>query len=374
MRLAQTSRTILLILTCVFAVSSASDAQVQTTTSKKVRPSQEAAPVETFANQASIFAARSRVLKKAIAKVKNSIVHIEAQKKSENRAGDEKTVTEAGSGILFKYKNKNYILTNLHVVKESAPTRINVMLNGGRFFRPTTVKSDPASDIAILSVRADNLPPCPIGDSDKVEIGDFVFAVGSPFGLSHSVTYGFVSAIGRRNLDLGDADVLFQDFIQTDAAINPGNSGGPLLNISGEAIGINTAIASNSGGNDGIGFSIPINMAMRISKDLIDHGRVRRAFLGVLLSSEFDFEKARKIGMNRCCGALVTRVSSNSPALSAGLQVNDLILKFNNIEIENDAHLVNLVSFSPIGKRLPILIFRNRQQVQLYVTVRERGK
>lgn len=318
-----------------------------------------------------LMIARAKVLKKAIKRVKPAIVHLEAQKVEKGRTGD-KTITEAGSGVLFEYQSKQYILTNLHVVKGSSPSKINVMLDGGRFFKPNSILSDSASDVAVLGVRETTFPVCKFGDSDQVEIGDFVFAVGSPFGLSHSVTYGFVSARGRRNLELGDEDVRFQDFLQTDAAINPGNSGGPLMNLKGEVIGINTAIASNSGGNDGIGFSIPINMALSIGHDLIDYGQVRRAFLGVTLSSEYDFQKATDLGMNRYYGALVTRVGTGSPAQQAGVRINDLILEFNNSEVKDDAHLVNLVSQTMPGNSLPIMVLRNGQKLKLFANIRKR--
>src|SRR6185503_4020578 len=150
-----------------------------------------------------------------------------------------------------------------------------------------------------MSVAAPGLVPARLGDSGKLEIGDFVLAVGSPFGLSHSVTYGIISAMGRRDLELGDDGVPYQDFLQTDAAINPGNSGGPLLNLRGEVIGINTAIASNSGGNEGIGFTIPINMTMYVARQLIDRGSVAHAYLGVRLDMNFGPEAAAKLGLSR---------------------------------------------------------------------------
>src|SRR5262249_36577839 len=150
--------------------------------------------------------------------------------------------------------------------------------------------------------------PARLGDSNQLEIGDYVVAVGSPFGLSQSVTSGIVSAKGRRDLDLGDEGGRFQDFLQTDAAINPGNSGGPLINLKGEVIGINTAIASNSGGSEGIGFTIPVNMAMVIVRQLIDHGSVTRAFLGVNLDSKFNASIAARLGMPQPRGARITGI------------------------------------------------------------------
>ncbi len=216
--------------------------------------------------------------------------------------------------------------------------------------------------------------PRPLGDSDKVEIGDFVLAVGSPFGLSHSVTFGIISAKGRRDLRLGEANVRFQDFLQTDAAINPGNSGGPLVNLRGEIIGINTAIASNSGGNEGIGFSIPVNMFMVVARQLIERGKVSRAFLGVKLESKFGPAAAVEAGLPRLMGAKVTTLIKNSPAEAARLQVGDIILEFNRVPIEDDAHLINLVSLTPVGTTVPVVIFRDRRMLTIQVEVGDRSK
>ena len=183
-------------------------------------------------------------------------------------------------------------------------------------------------------------------------MGDFVLAVGSPFGLSHSVTYGIISAKGRRDLELGVEGVRYQDFFQTDAAINPGNSGGPLLNLRGKVIGINTAIASSSGGSEGIGFTIPINIAMSVAKQLIDQGSVVRAMLGVSLDSRYDDALARELGLSRRVGARVNRVNPNTAAEETEIQVGDVILMFDDVRIEDDDHLVNQVKLTPIGKKV----------------------
>jgi len=172
----------------------------------------------------------------------------------------------AGSGVIIERKDHYYVLTNWHVIRGAAPAAIKINLADGRCLHPTDVLKDAQTDVAVLPVSAPDLVAASVGDSDRMQIGDFVLAVGSPFGLSHSVTFGIISAKGRRDLRLGNSAVHFQDFLQTDAAINPGNSGGPLVNLHGEVIGINTAIASNSGGNEGIGFSIPINQARRVAE------------------------------------------------------------------------------------------------------------
>ena len=222
-----------------------------------------------------------------------------------------------------------------------------------------------------MAIAADNLVPARLGDSTKLDIGDFVLAVGSPFGLTHSVTYGIISAKGRRDLQLGDDGVQYQDFLQTDAAINPGNSGGPLLNLRGEVIGINTAIASTSGGNEGIGFTIPINMVMVIADQLIERGSVVRAYLGVRLDATFGPEAAAKMGLPRPEGARVTGITQNSPAESQ-LRVGDVILAFDGTPIEDDNHLINLVSLTPVNKEVEVHLLRSGKAHNLKVRVGNR--
>jgi serine protease Do len=220
------------------------------------------------------------------------------------------------------------------------------------------VWEDADTDVALIAVSATGLTAARLGDSSGVEIGEFVLAVGSPFGLSHSVTYGIISAKGRRDLELGD-NVELQDFLQTDAAINPGNSGGPLINLRGEVIGINTAIASNSGGNEGIGFSIPINGVLHIVRQFIEHGRVVRAYLGVTLDQHFNTTVAVKMGLSRRQGAHVTGVKATGPAQTARLKAGDVILRFNGVRVENDTHLIYLVSLTDVGKEVPLEVYRD---------------
>ena len=236
---------------------------------------------EEIANQALFVERQFNLVKKVIQMNKPVVVHIEAKKRSNHSLRDDSArkgayVEEAGSGVVIEYRSRFYILTNYHVIESSSVDDIRVEANG-KWFYPTRVIHDRATDLSVLFTDRDDLIPARFGDSEKCDIGDFVVAVGSPFGLSHSVSYGIVSAKGRRDLELGPQGVTFQDFIQTDAAINPGNSGGPLINLRGEVVGINTAIASNSGGSDGIGFSIPSQMALRIASDLIDFGVVTRS-------------------------------------------------------------------------------------------------
>jgi serine protease Do len=199
-------------------------------------------------------------------------------------------------------------------------------------------------------------------------------AVGSRFGLSHSVTFGIISAKGRWKLDGLSENVKFQDFMQTDAAINPGNSSGPLLNLKGEVVGMNTAIASSSGGNEGIGFTIPINVVMIIAKQLIDRdGNVVRAYLGVSLDRQFTTVAATSAGLSRQRGTRISDVTAQSPAQQAGLQVGDVILQLNGIPIENDDHLINLVGLTEVGKEIELLVLRSRETFRVKVKVGDRS-
>ena len=181
------------------------------------------------------------------------------------------------------------------------------------------------------------------------------------------MTYGVISAKGRRDLELGDGGVRYQDFIQTDAAINPGNSGGPLFNLRGEAIGINTAIASNSGGSEGIGFAIPINMAMKIVRQLVDRGNVVRGKLGVTLDSKFTYDKALNAGLTRLVGARVIGVGKNSAAEQAGIRDGDVIVRFDGLEVENDTHLVNIVATTLVGSDITAEVYRDRKPQRVTV-------
>jgi len=329
-----------------------------------------------LADQAEILQQQAAVVKTVAKLVGPTVVHIEADvsPRVTLHYGRGRHVEEAGSGVVVEINSKQYVLTNRHVVSGAQPDGISITLADGRQTRPLKVWDDPLTDVAVMEVSAPDLVAAPIGDSDQMEIGDFVLALGSPFGLSHSVTYGIVSAKGRRDLELGASGVRLQDFLQTDAAINPGNSGGPLINLRGEVIGINTAIASNSGGSEGIGFSIPINMFMHVARQLIDKGKVARAFLGVKLDGSFGFAMAAEIGLPRPVGARITRVIPNSPAATASLREGDIVLFFNDVPVEDDNHLVNLVNFTPIGTRVPLVVFRSRESIRLEVAVGDAGQ
>ncbi|MFO0867575.1 MAG: trypsin-like peptidase domain-containing protein [Pirellulales bacterium] len=311
-----------------------------------------------------------RLLRRVVAYIRPTVVHIDAERPDEGKRGSEET----GSGVIVRIGDQNYVLTNRHVIKGARVNRIRIRTYDGRQITPTKVWSDKGTDVAVLAVDAPQLVPARVGNSDDTDIGDFVLAVGSPFGLSHSVTFGIVSAKGRRDLQLGSETVSYQDFLQTDAAINPGNSGGPLMNLRGEVVGINTAIASSSGGNDGIGFSIPINMVMAVAQQLVEKGMVVRAYLGVHLDIRFNEEVARRLGLGRLQGARVSQVTPNSPASQARLLVDDVILEFNGVGINDDNHLVNLVSLTAVGKTVPVVILRRGQKMTLDITLTDRER
>ncbi|HEX3998937.1 MAG TPA: trypsin-like peptidase domain-containing protein [Pirellulales bacterium] len=314
------------------------------------------------------------VLKRVVKLVRPTIVHIEATKADPlAKRYSHQSIEEAGSGTIFELSGNYYVLTNRHVIRSATEANIHIKLSDGRTISPTKVWSDPGTDVAVLAISAPHVYPAHIGNSDLIDIGDFVLAVGSPFGLSHTVTFGIISAKGRRDLELGDERIQFQDFLQTDAAINPGNSGGPLLNLRGEVVGMNTAIATSSGGSEGIGFTIPINMAMSIARQLIEKGSVVRAFLGVTLDPNFSDQTAASLGLPRVEGSHVTGITPNSPASAAKLQVDDVILEFNGVPVDDDAHLVNLVSLTDVGKAVPIVVFRDRKLVRLTVKVGDRA-
>ena len=273
-----------------------------------------------------------------------------------------------GSGVIVDARN-GYIITNNHVVEDM--DNIKVKLFDKREYKAEIMGTDPKSDLAILKIEADNLRQLKLGDSDKLRVGEWVMAVGSPFSenLSHTVTTGIVSAMGRSNIIRGQS---YEDFIQTDAAINPGNSGGALLNMKGELIGINTAIATGGyeKSNRGVGFAIPSNMTERIMSDLIDKGYVTRSWLGVYIQP-LDADAAKALEMNSRDGALVTQVVGDSPAELGGVKEGDVIIRFDNKNITDPSNLRNIVSLMPPGSKSDVVVFRNGSKKNLSVVLQE---
>ncbi|MBM4325792.1 MAG: DegQ family serine endoprotease [Deltaproteobacteria bacterium] len=268
-----------------------------------------------------------------------------------------------GSGVIVSADG--VILTNAHVVKDA--DEIKVTLPDKRTFDAKVIGADPESDIAVIKVNATNLPVAQLGDSSKMRVGEIVLAVGNPFKLSSTVTSGIVSATGRTNVGIID----YEDFIQTDAAINPGNSGGPLVNVNGEVIGINTAIATGSGGYQGVGFAIPSNTAAHIMNSLLKEGKVRRGLLGVHIQ-DLTPSLAKSFGREEIKGALVSQVISGSPAEKAGVQSGDIVLKYNGQPVEGAAQLKNMVGVEKPGATATLTIFRKGSTLEKKVMVGER--
>ena len=371
--IATKSRWPIIAITCLLALQIAVVVHSAAPTDQKhdvVLPAVRQRMFAELRNEASFLDRFFGAVKKVARLTRPTVVHIEAKKPGKRK----RMVEEAGSGVLIEYKQRIYILTNRHVIKNAELDKIKVKLWDGRLIYPDRVMDDPATDVAVMLIRSRNLTVAKLGDSRKVEIGDFVLAVGSPFGLSQSVTQGIISAKGRRDLELGDDSVVMQDFLQTDAAINPGNSGGPLVNLRGEVIGINTAIASSSGGSEGIGFTIPIKMAMVVAKQLIENGRVRRAYLGVRMDFRFSTTTAGRLGLARPQGVRVTGITKGSPAERAGIKVDDVLLKIDGVIIDDDDHLANLIGLTNIGKSVTIELWRERRVISLQTEVGERTR
>ena len=305
--------------------------------------------------------------------VSPSVVHIVSRKPGEREDGTATQIEESGSGVIVRPEKGGglCILTNNHVVDGSAPAEVSIYLLDGRVLHPEKLLADPKADVAVLKLSRDDLPSARLGDSDDARIGHWVLALGSPFGLTHSVSHGIISARGRHEQELEEDGVENQDFLQTDAAINPGNSGGPLVNLKGEVIGINTAIASNGGGSEGVGFSIPINLARWIMNQLVATGQVSRGAMGVNLQ-ELTPQKAQDLGLERPRGARIEAVQNLSPAAVAGLKANDVVLRYNDSEVINSNHLINLISMSPIGDAAELLVWRDGRSFAARVVIADR--
>ncbi len=321
-----------------------------------------------LAEEFSAFQRLGNLVRRVSLLAKPSVIHIEAHKTEEN-GGVREAYDEAGAGVVISTAGDTWVLTNRHVIAGASKNEILLRTSDGREQSPSRVLADRSTDIAVLELPETDLPAARLGDSADVEIGDFVIAIGSPFGLAHSVTFGIVSAKGRRDLSLGSQQIDLQDFFQTDAAINPGNSGGPLLNLRGEVVAINTAIASSSGGSEGIGFAIPINMAIRVADELIRHGNLRRGYLGVTLDPDFSAANFDTPAIQAAGGALIKDVRPGSPAEAARLRSGDIIVEFAGTPIENDDHLVANVGLTPVGDPVPMIIVRDGKRYRTDVVL-----
>ncbi|MGE0444374.1 MAG: trypsin-like peptidase domain-containing protein [Vicinamibacterales bacterium] len=289
--------------------------------------------------------------------------------------GRSRVESSLGSGVIVS--NDGYILTNNHVIAgESGRIAIDqlpditVSLSDNREIRAEIVGVDPATDLALLKIDAQNLPTMPWGDSSRLKVAEWVLAVGNPFQLNQSVTLGIVSAVGRRNVGIS----AYEDFIQTDAAINPGNSGGALINGRGELVGINTAIFSQSGGYQGIGFAVPSNLARRVVSDLQQFGEVRRGSIGDVWVAPLDPRLARQLDAADARGLVVQRMYRNSPAFEGGLRPGDIIVSFNGTAVTDSGQLMRLIQDARIGSTAAVGIVRDGQRVELEIPVRSTGR
>jgi len=274
----------------------------------------------------------------------------------------------AGSGVIVDAEN-GYVLTNHHVIRSAQG--VVVTLKDRRSFVAKLVGSDPDTDVALLRIDAGNLTALPFGNSDTLQVGDFVVAVGNPFGLGQTVTGGMVSALGRTGLTSEG----YEDFIQTDAAINPGNSGGALVNLRGELIGINTAILGPTGGNIGIGFAVPSNMAQTVMRQLIRYGEVRRGALGIAMQ-DLTPEAAARLGMATSAeGAVIVQVEPGSPAQRAGLRRGDVVVSIDGRPVRTASDLRNYIGLSPVGSVVELEIVRDgrRRSVRAEVAMKRSG-
>lgn len=284
-----------------------------------------------------------------------------------NQGGREYTQKAASLGSGFVISESGYIMTNYHVVAEAE--KIEVKFANKDVYKAKLIGSDPETDIAILKIESKDgkFKPVEFGDSDNLKIGQWAIAIGNPFGLNNTMTVGIVSAKGRTGMGIET----YEDFIQTDASINPGNSGGPLVDIEGKLIGINTAILSQSGGNMGIGFAIPVNMAKNIKEMLIKDGKVTRGYLGVMLQ-QIDKDIAQKFGLKRSSGVLITDVVKDSPAEKAGLKRGDIIIEADNKKINELGELITYISNTAPGKEVEFTISRDGKEMEYKIKLAKR--
>jgi serine protease Do/serine protease DegQ len=280
----------------------------------------------------------------------------------------ERQFQSAGSGVIVDAKN-GYIITNHHVVENASEITITLLDN--RTFSAKVIGSDEGADVAVLQAKQPNLVAMPLGDSAKLEVGDYVVAIGNPFGLQHTVTAGIVSALGRSgiNPDAGG----YEDFIQTDASINPGNSGGALVNLRGELVGVNSAILSRTGGNIGIGFAIPVNMVRSVMDQLIKYGQVKRGVLGVQLYSVTP-DIAKEFGLTETTGALVAGVVQGSAAERAGIKTGDIITSLNGAAMKSSGELRNAIGMLHVGDKVELGLLRDGKPRKVTALIADRGE
>lgn len=286
--------------------------------------------------------------------------------KQQRRKQPQQMFKQTGQGSGFLISKDGYIMTNTHVVGDAE--KITVRLMDGREFLAKRIGADSKTEVALIKIEGNDFPCISIGDSTKLEIGEWVVAIGNPFGLKETLTVGVVSAKGRNNMGIAD----YEDFIQTDAAINPGNSGGPLLNIDGEVVGINTAIFSQNGGYMGIGFAVPIDMAIQIKNQLLANGKVTRGYIGIFMNpEELNEQMAQSFGFKEKAGVLIADIQKDGPADKAGLLSGDIIVELNGKKVESQASFRRTVAAVAPKEKVKLLIFREGKNKTIHVTVEE---
>ncbi|MBN9118864.1 MAG: trypsin-like peptidase domain-containing protein [Planctomycetes bacterium] len=348
---------------CAFFGGAVTDAVLSNTGSAAAQPGAPLPPVP------DNFGEKSESFQAVIRQVGPSVVAVDAVKPAAS-GSTKREEEESGSGVIVKFPGTAgvVVVTNYHVAGDAQPNKIYITLSDGRIVQPARTWTDPESDIALLNVEDAGLPTVALADSDRVKRGQWVLAFGSPFGLNQTVTHGIISATNRGQISLGST-IRLKEFLQTDAAINPGSSGGPLVDLDGRVVGINTAIASKSGSNSGVSFSIPSNMVKRIAAQLIEKGVVTRGYLGVQLATALEPAEALRLGLNRVSGALVEIVHPNTPASAAGLKVGDVVLQIEDVAVRDENHLINVVCALPPGQKVKLTVWRERRAVAVDVTV-----
>src|SRR5271170_1593976 len=283
----------------------------------------------------------------------------------QNQQPEERETQATGSGVIVDAA-QGYVLTNGHVAENA--TRIEVITKDNRRLTAKLIGIDTDTDIAVLQIPAVNLTAVPMGDSDRLQVGDFVIAIGNPFGLGQTVTSGIVSALGRSGLGIEG----YEDFIQTDASINPGNSGGPLVNLQGQCVGINTAILAPGGGNIGIGFAVPINMARKVMEQLVRYGEVKRGRIGVAIQ-DLTPDLAQAMNTAHTAGAVIARVDPASPAERAGLKSGDLVVAVDGVAVHSGTQLRNMIGLTRIGSEVELTVDRRGAEWKVAVQVDPAG-
>ena len=304
---------------------------------------------------------RDRILRNAAELVRPSVVHIEAVKSvpADSQIGRTRRIEETGSGVLVEIDNRFFVLTNRHVVADMMLDSIRIHLHDLRILTTNGRLLNQEYDLALLSLEEtifENLMAARVGDSDEVDIADTVLVFGSPFGLSGSVSVGSISMTNRLRIPVSNQPNLLHGFFQTDAAVNPGNSGGPMANVRGEVIALVTAIASSSGAHEGVAFAMPIKPLMRVAEELVRTGQATRPYIGLTTDPRFDQQERSRLGLTRSVGTRILQVAPDSPAMRAGIEPGDVLIRFNGRDIEDDLHFISLIAAGQKGDT-PVIMF-----------------